>query len=141
MTEREIVLSYRLLYHSTSAKLWPTIQSMGLQPTSAGYELTGCKGRPLICLSIPEKKHKWVSTLADKFDGDDIVILEIPAGVVAERDFALDETNTELRMLRERLQSPDFKTLLDAVGDLVCFNSIPASSIRLSETRSPNRSD
>ena len=134
MNGQEIILSYGFFYHATAAKNWPSIRASGLQPTAEGYQLTGCKGRPLLFLSIPAQKCKWVSTLTDKFDGADMIILEIPAHVVAETQFALDTTSSELKIRMEGMDAPDFKALLDTVGDLVCFDQIPANAIRLCET-------
>jgi hypothetical protein len=140
MTERDIILSYGLFYHATAVTNWANISVDGLKPTAAGYELTGCKGRPLICLSIPKMKHKWVSAIADKYDGMDIAILEIPAEVIANRSFALDKTSAELKFQSQRLGTDDFKMLLDAVGDFVCFDPIPARMICLCETCASKRS-
>ena len=105
---KEIIKSFDNFYHITSLSRWYNIQKYGLKPdgeNEGNYNLVEkYNDCPPLCLSIPSKKYKWLDAIREKYKGEEIVVLEIPASVVIEFKCDIDESNSELYAYHQTFQ-------------------------------------
>lgn len=121
-------------YHVTPVENVNGIMANGLDPAKwdrGGYMIVGMGDRPFMCLAPARNQHKYIHAIAAKTSSGRVAMLEVDADMVSQLNHELDSSNTELAMQQAALRTTDFNTLLAAGADLLCFDVIPASAIRV----------
>jgi hypothetical protein len=137
---RPILASYGLLFHVTSDERWAQIQNEGFDPAIALelnghlYDGTPFAGKGFVCFSIPRHLNHVCRMFDDGMGAiADKILLQIPAGVIAQRQFDLDRTKQEILLEIGEEAEPDadtFRSILETHGYVACFDAIPAHAVQ-----------
>jgi len=142
---RDILASIGDLYHVTPADRWDQVRVRGFDPTEAHringglYSIGAFAGRGFNCFVTRPRLHRVLQMFDDGLCGGvgDRVILRVSARVIAERTFDLDRTQQEIGLALRGIDIPDptlFRSLLDKVGYVVCFDPVPPECIEFVAT-------
>lgn len=116
-------------YHATSALRYEQIHVDGLLPARADGAVSGVAGRPVLCYSPFVAQTKWLRKMQTRFDGAAVVLLEIPADVLADLDIAIDYTSNEWWYREHQYGVRAAAGLLAAGVDVFCFEPVPPEHI------------
>lgn len=130
MTRDEAVLAAGPYYHTTPIERVDGILASGLVPDYEMYEFVPCVNEAIVCVAPSRNRRKYLNTIASKSEQGAAAIFEIAAETILTLRYDLDCTNTELALIKQRLESDDFATLLFAGADLMIFDPIPVAALK-----------